>query len=63
MAGMIFGLVALSILLLFGMFNAIRVVQKTASYPPKHLLKKRAAMFGISALVILLMALTLYYVT
>ncbi|MDQ0247193.1 succinate dehydrogenase/fumarate reductase cytochrome b subunit [Bacillus fengqiuensis] len=63
MAGMIFGLVALSILLLFGMFNAIRVVQKTASYPPKHILKKRAAMFGISALVILLLALILYYVT
>jgi hypothetical protein len=63
MAGMIFGLAALSILLLFGMFNAIRVGQKTASYPPKHILKKRAAMFGISALVILLLALTLYYVT
>lgn len=62
MAGLIFGLVALSILLLFGMFNAIRVVQKTASYPPKHILKKRAAGFGISALVILLVALTLYYV-
>lgn len=63
MAGLIFGLAALSILLLLGMFNAIRVVQKTASYPPKHILKKRAAMFGMSALVILLLALTLYYVT
>ncbi|WP_078408566.1 hypothetical protein [Priestia abyssalis] len=63
MAGMIFGLAALSILLLFGMFNAIRATQKTASYPPKHILKKRAAMFGISALVILLLVLTLYYVT
>jgi hypothetical protein len=62
MAGMIFGLFALGILLLFGMINTIRVGQRTASYPPKYVLKKRTALFGASAAGVFLLAFILYYV-
>jgi hypothetical protein len=62
MAGLIFGLFSLSAILLISTFNTIKAVQKTASYPPKHVLRKRAATFGFSAVIVFLLAFILYYV-
>ncbi|MFC3883799.1 hypothetical protein ACFOU2_09910 [Bacillus songklensis] len=63
MAGLVFGLFSLSVILLVATFGTIMAVQKTASYPPKHVLRKRAATFGFSAVMVFFLAFILYYVT
>ncbi|MBM7702682.1 hypothetical protein [Metabacillus iocasae] len=63
MTGVIFGLFVISFLLIIATINLFLASKRTASYPPKHVLKKRAMTFGASGMVLFLLAFTLYYVT
>lgn len=63
MAGFLFTLFLLSVILIFAAFNTAVAVQKTASYPPKRVLRKKATILGISGTTVFLLAFILYYVT
>ncbi|MBM7647611.1 hypothetical protein JOC78_000532 [Bacillus ectoiniformans] len=61
MEGVIFGLFALSFILLIGMVNQVRAILQPGMSMSKHILKKRAKVLGISGGIILVLAVLLSY--
>ncbi|TKC20093.1 hypothetical protein FA727_00970 [Robertmurraya kyonggiensis] len=55
---MIFGLIAASVVLLFGAVYNFMSLKKPGFYPPKRLLKKRAALLASIAVVCILLGWT-----
>ncbi|ASS89382.1 MAG: hypothetical protein C6W58_10905 [Bacillaceae bacterium] len=62
MAGVIFLFFIISMLFLVGAFYNLKLANSASSYPPKHLLKKRASVLAIGGLTSLLIAFLLYYI-
>jgi hypothetical protein len=60
LAGVVFGIFALSAVLFYGAFHYLIATQKTGVYPPKQVLRKRAGVLAASALGALLLGIIMY---
>lgn len=61
MVGIVFLFFIISLLLFIGAFHHVKLIHSMNSYPPKHMLKKRAAALTFGGFTAFLIALVLYY--
>ncbi|MCD7034856.1 hypothetical protein LRR81_11425 [Metabacillus sp. GX 13764] len=61
MSVVIFFIFAVCFFLLAGALHYFRLIQQTASYPPKKILKQRAAVFGAGSGIFLAIGIVLLY--
>ncbi|KOO50214.1 hypothetical protein [Priestia koreensis] len=54
-------LFVLGVGLVLGSFQSFVLMKKSASFPPKHVLKKRVSTFGVSGVSVLLVAIIIHY--
>ncbi|MFY4774237.1 hypothetical protein [Metabacillus sp. RGM 3146] len=62
MTVVIFFVFTICFLLLAGTLHYVRLMQQTASYPPKRVLKQRAAVFGGGFALFLLVGILMYMI-
>ncbi|MCA1030884.1 hypothetical protein LCL95_07620 [Bacillus timonensis] len=62
MAGVIFGLLVVSLLLFFGMINFFLLSQRAGVYPPKRVLIQKAMTLGAGGAFCLLITFILYLI-
>jgi hypothetical protein len=61
MSGIVISLFVISLLFFIGSLHKFFLLKKTASYPPKHVLKKKAATLGAGGFLFLFIFIMVYY--
>ena len=59
MAGFAFGLLTISLMLFLGTFHTVIGIKKVRSYPPKIMLKRRAAVMASGGTIFMLLGIFL----